>query len=230
MLSSSGKRRPMKKNQLQITKNGYLKKTIYSIFAFLMLGLGISLQIKAGIGQSMLNAFALTVAELFHFQVGTLLNILNLIFFITYFVIRKTPFHYKDMIQIIATIANGYIINLFVYYLLADFVIHSYLLRVLIFLSGLLLASVSLGLILAIEIIKFPLESLCIIIGQKLGKNLTYTRKWFDVVFLCGTLLISFLSGNTLNIREGTIISFFLLSRFMGFSYQFFKKNEESVL
>lgn len=52
----------------------YMKKILYSVSAFLMLGLGISLQIKAGIGQSMLNAFALTLAELLNLEVGTVKN------------------------------------------------------------------------------------------------------------------------------------------------------------
>jgi uncharacterized membrane protein YczE len=202
-----------------------MKHTVYSILAFLLLGLGISLQIKAGIGQSMLNAFALTFAELFHLEIGTILNILNILFFITYFHIRKTHIDYRDIIQIISTITSGYIINLFVYYIFADIVIESYFLKVLIFLLGLCLASISLGAVLAIEIIKFPLESLCMVLGQKLEKNLTTIRMRFDIFFLFSTLIITLISRNTLYIREGTIISFLLLSRLMGFTYYFLKNR-----
>lgn len=42
-----------------------------------MLGLGISLQIKAGIGQNMPNAFALILAKLFNLEIGTVLNLLK---------------------------------------------------------------------------------------------------------------------------------------------------------
>lgn len=201
----------------------YMKYTVYSILAFLLLGLGISLQIKAGIGQSMLNAFALTLAELFHLEVGTMLNILNILFFTTYILIRKTSFDSRDIVQILATIANGYIINFFVYYIFADLVIESYLLKVLTFLLGLCLASVSLGAVLAIEIIKFPLESLCVVLCHKFKKNLTTVRMRFDILFLLSTLIITLISGNTLFIREGTIISFLLLSRLMGLTYDFLK-------
>ncbi|EOR25409.1 membrane spanning protein, partial [Clostridium sartagoforme AAU1] len=68
----------------------YIKKSLYSTLLFLMLGLGISLQIKAGIGQSMLNAFSLLLADLLNLEIGTLLNFLNLLFFIIYLIIRKT--------------------------------------------------------------------------------------------------------------------------------------------
>lgn len=201
----------------------YMMNFLYSTIAFLMLGLGISLQIKAGIGQSVLNAFAMTIAEITHLSIGTLLNLLNLLFFILYLSMRKSRINNRDIIQLFATMANGYIINLFVYYIFGNLMIESYYLRVVLFLLGVSLASISLGAILAIEIIKFPLESLCIVLGKRLNKTLTKTRMGFDIAFIIITILIAFLSKNTLYIREGTIISFFLLSRLMGTSYYIFK-------
>lgn len=123
-----------------------------------------------------------------------------------------------------ATIANGYIVNLFVYFLFDNLIVKSYYLRVLTFMLGLSLASISLGAILAMEIIQFPLESLCIELGQKLRYNLTTIRMRFDIFFMLSTLILTLLTTHNLYIREGTIISFFLLSRLMGFSYYFHKK------
>ncbi len=203
----------------------YMKKILYSVLAFLMLGLGISLQIKAGIGQSMLNAFALILAELFNLEIGTILNLLNMLFFILYLIIRKSPINRRDIVQVAATIANGYIVNLFVYFIFDHLIIQSYFLRVLTFMLGLSLASLSLGAILAMEIIQFPLESLCIVLGQKLGYNLTTVRMRFDIFFMLNTLVLTLMTNHNLYIREGTIISFFLLSRLMGFSYYFHKKR-----
>lgn len=201
----------------------YTKKTLYSVLAFLMLGLGISLQIKAGIGQSMLNAFALTLSESLDLDVGTMLNLLNISFFVIYLVVRRSRINYRDMIQLIATIANGFIINLFVYFIFDNLIIESYLLKVVLFILGLCLASISLGTILAMEIIQFPLESLSIVLGQRLELKLTTVRMRFDIFFLFSTIMITLITKQTLYIREGTIISFFLLSRLMGFSYYFLK-------
>jgi len=203
----------------------YIKNILYSFFAFLMLGLGISLQIKARIGQSMLNAFAITLSESLRLDIGTMLNLLNMSFFIIYLAIRRAHINHRDIIQIIATIANGFIINIFVYFIFDDLIIQSYLLRVLLFILGLSLASVSLGAILAMEILKFPLESLCIVLGERLESKLTTVRMGFDIFFMLSTLIITLMTKHTLYIREGTIISFFLLSRLMGFSYYFLKKR-----
>lgn len=201
------------------------KKILNSAFAFLLLGLGISLQIKASIGQSMFNAFSMLLANLIHIEIGTMINLLNLLFFIIYLFIKPTPFNLQDFIQIIATMANGYVINLFTYTIFNHMIIQYYYLRVFTFLLGLLLASISLGAILAMEIIRFPLESLCIVLSQKLNYSLTKVRMYFDFFFLISTLIFTVINHQTLYIREGTIISFLLLSKLMGFSYDFHKKN-----
>ena len=202
-----------------------MKKTLYSAIAFLLLGLGISLQIKAGIGQSMFNAFCMLWADLFHVEIGTMINLFNLLFFLLYLIIQASLPKRKDMIQIIATMVNGFVINLFTYSVLNHIIIQSYIVKIIIFLLGLILASVSLGAILAMEVIRFPLEALCIVLSERLNYNLTKTRMRFDIFFFASTLIVTLLTNRSLYIREGTVISFFLLSGLMGFSYHFHKKH-----
>ena len=50
---------------------------LYSILAFLFFGFGVSLQLKAAIGQSVLNALAITLTALLPLKVGTILNGIN---------------------------------------------------------------------------------------------------------------------------------------------------------
>jgi len=203
----------------------YTKKLLYSMLAFLMLGLGISLQIKAGIGQSMFNAFSLILAELFNLEIGTMLNLINLLFFVIYLLIRRSHMNYRDIVQIAATIVNGFIVNFYIYNILNHFIIQTYFLKVFIFLIGLILASLSLGAILAMEIIQFPLESLCIQLGEKLGCKMTTVRMRFDIFFAISTLILTLITNHSLYVREGTVISFFLLSKLIGSSYYFFKNQ-----
>lgn len=201
------------------------QKLLYSVLAFLMLGLGISLQIKAGIGQSMFNAFSLILADLFNLELGTVLNFLNILFLIIYLIIRRSHINRRDIIQIAATIVNGYIVNFYIYIILNHLIIQTYFMNVLLFMIGLILASLSLGAILAMEIIQFPLESLCILLGQKFGYNLATIRMRFDIFFFVSTLLLTLVFNHSLYIREGTLISFFLLSKLIGLSYSFHKKH-----
>lgn len=200
------------------------KKILNSAFAFLLLALGISLQIKAGIGQSMFNAFSMLLSNLIHIEIGTMINFLNLLFFIIYVFIKSSPLRLQDFIQIIATMVNGYVINLFTYTIFNHITIQYYYLKVFIFLLGLLLASISLGAILAMGMIRFPLENLCILLSEKLKCSLTRVRMCFDFFFFISTLTVTIINNQTLYIREGTIISFFLLSKLMGLSYEYCKK------
>jgi len=203
----------------------YTKYMFYSILSFLLFGFGISLQLKAAIGQSVLNALAVTLSDTVHLKVGTILNVINLLFFATYLLLRRSRLNYKDAIQIIATITNGAIINFFLYNVLSIFVVENYFYRIVLYMVGLGIASISLGAVLAIGIIKFPLESLCLTISEVFKKKFTAVRMSFDVIFLVITLIITVLAHTPLQIREGTVISIFLLSTLLGICYEFFKKH-----
>lgn len=197
----------------------------YSILSFVFFGFGISLQLKAAIGQSVLNALAVTLSYLIPWKVGTILNMINTIFFISYLLFRRTRLNYKDIIQIIATIGNGIIINFFLYQVLSGFTAESYLVKLLLYITGLIIASLSLGAVLAIGIIRFPLESLCLTITELFHRNFTAVRMSFDVIFLAVTIALTLWARTPLQIREGTVISVLLLSPLLGICYDFFKKH-----
>ncbi|WP_097004875.1 YczE/YyaS/YitT family protein [Lacrimispora amygdalina] len=199
--------------------------TAWSVLAFVFFGFGISLQLKAAIGQSVLNALAVTLSFLIPWKVGTILNIINTIFFVSYLLFKRSRLNYKDIIQIIATIANGIIINFFLYQILSGFTAESYLFRLILYIAGLIIANVSLGAVLAIGIINFPLESLCLTISEVYHRKFTAVRMSFDVIFLAVTIGLTLWAHTPLQIREGTIISVLLLSPLLGICYGFFKKH-----
>ncbi|MGE5627204.1 MAG: YczE/YyaS/YitT family protein [Solirubrobacterales bacterium] len=208
----------------------YIEKFSYSMLAFLMFGFGISLQIKADIGQSIFNSFCMLGSNLASIEIGTMINVFNFLFFLVYLILKAGPPKLKDIIQIAAIMINGIIINIFTYGLLNHIAIESYPLKVITFALGLILASISLGLILSIGIIQFPLEGLCIILSEKLKYSLGKIRMSFDIFFLTSTLIITMVTKQPLFIREGTIISFFLLSKMLGVSYGFFKDKKLSFI
>lgn len=200
------------------------KRAIISILFFILFGFGVSLQLKASIGQSVLNALAVTLSYDVDLKVGTILNVINSLFFLTYLLLRRTKLNKSDIIQIVATILNGYIINFFLYQVLAFWTPNHYYQRIILYFTGLIFASISLGGVLAIGIIKFPLESLCLTISEKYHRNFSKIRMGFDVIFLAATLLITFLIKSPMEIREGTLISILLLSPLLGICYNYYTK------
>lgn len=205
--------------------NNNKKYMFFSILSFVFFGFGISLQLKAAIGQSVLNALAVTLSEAVRLKVGTILNVTNSLFFVAYLLLRRSRLNYKDVMQVIATITNGAVINFFLYNVLSIFTIENYFYRIVLYITGLGIASISLGSVLAIGIIKFPLESLCLTISEVSKMKFTTVRLSFDVLFLVVTLIITVLAHTPLQIREGTVISIFLLSTLLGRCYEFFKKH-----
>lgn len=198
-------------------------KTLYTLMAFLLLSIGISLQIKAGIGQSVFNAFCMCFSDLLDIKIGSIINFFNILFFIIYIFTKSSKINFNDFFQLLATIINGYLINIFTYNIFNHIIIQSYYLKVLIFLAGVFISSISLGFILSLEIIKFPLEALCINLSESFNSSLAKIRMKFDILFIILTLILTISLNHTLYIREGTIMSFFLLSRLLGYSYSFSK-------
>lgn len=200
------------------------RKIGISMVSFVLFGLGIALQIKSNIGQSMLNALALTLADVINIKIGTVLNILNTLFWCGNIAMRKFKMDLSDLVQIVAVLLNGVIINFFVYTVFESLVITQYALQVATFVIGLSLASISLGMLLAIGLIKFPMEGFCISLSKLLNTTLTKVRFALDVVFSAAIILMVVFTGVPLYMREGTVISFFLLSYLLGKAYTRFSK------
>lgn len=195
-----------------------------TLAAFPVLSLGIALQLKAGIGQSMFNAFALILSDLSGLQIGHMINGLNGLFFLTFILLRKNGIKLLDLFQFAAVLINGILVNFFLYDVLTNIHIENYVFKLMLFLLGVCLASLSLGAILAMQLIKFPLEGLSIQISEAIHKSLAYVRMRFDVLFLVSTVVLSLLFDRPLYIREGTALSFLLLSKLLGLSYNYFMK------
>jgi uncharacterized membrane protein YczE len=199
-------------------------RAIISIFFFILFGFGVSLQLKASIGQSVLNALAVTLSYGIEMKVGTILNVINSLFFLFYLLLRRTRLNKSDAVQILATILNGYIINYFLYQVLSFWTPNHYYQRIILYFTGLIFASISLGGVLAIGIIKFPLESLCLTISEKYHMNFSKIRMICDVIFLAAALLLTYLMKSPLEVREGTVISILLLSPLLGVCYNYYTK------
>lgn len=197
-----------------------IKEYILSIAVLFLYALGISMQIKAAIGQSMFNALVVTMSDLISIEVGTILNICNLIFFIIFVLLRHTRLKLEDVVQFVIIFVNGFIVNFYVYRVLNHIQLDHYGSRLIFFIIGMLIASQCLGAILALGKFRFPLESLCLQLVETTKKSLTKIRLSFDSLFLVSAILLSLIFKLPLNIREGSIISYCLLSVSMGYSYR----------
>ncbi|QIB69715.1 hypothetical protein Ami103574_10445 [Aminipila butyrica] len=205
-----------------------IKRVSVSLILFILFGFGISLQVKSNVGQSMFNALSLTLADVLDIKIGTILNMINGFFWCTNIIMRKFKVNTSDFVQIIVILLNGFIVNFFVYFVLHSMVLNEYFLKLALFIIGLLLSSVTLGILLAIGIIKFPMEGFCITLNNLLHKELSTVRFSIDLIFFLIILILVISVHVPFYVREGTIISFMLLPYLLGKSYKYFQKLDIS--
>lgn len=196
-----------------------MNKLLLTILFFIMFALGISLQIKMDLGQSVFNAFCLSIAKYYDLSIGIVINICNLILFCIYIIIKKS-IKLTDLTQFIFIMINGLLVDFFIGKLLYALNIEMYSVKLFVFLIGLVIAAISLGQIIRLGIVKFPLENLCLAISEKYKKSFGFIRYGFDLLFIIGVTMIFIFNHNIMTIREGTVISFFLLSYLINKSYK----------
>ncbi|PTI42343.1 hypothetical protein BU056_01350 [Staphylococcus succinus] len=84
-----------------------------TLIFFVFFSFGIALQVKSNIGQSAMNAFGLSLSSIFHIKIGTTINLLNTVFFLTYVCCLKFKISMKEILQFGYIIINGVMINFF---------------------------------------------------------------------------------------------------------------------
>lgn len=184
----------------------------YGLSAF-----GISLTIKASVGVSSFNALNVTLATMSGIKVGTITTAINLGFLAACWLLdrRQTSLKQKGseyLIMFFALLAFGYLINGFVYYFLASLHLTNYWSQLAALIGGILISGTATGQVLRLQVLKFPIEHWCHLLAQRSRWTFKQYRYGVDAVCILGALLLAISLGLPLAVREGTVISFFLLS------------------
>lgn len=201
-----------------------MKKVIQSILLYIISAIGISLTLKADVGVSSFNAMNLSISEWTSIKVGSMTFIANLIFLIGYIFLCKKKDFRKFTLMFISILSFGMVINFFLYTIFGTFHIENYLIRIGLFIFGTLLAGGATGIILSLNIIPFPIESLCLRMADLTKHSFFQYRYCVDLFSIILSITISLLYNFPINIREGTLISFILLSGIISYTELKFKK------
>lgn len=201
-----------------------MKKVIQSILLYIISAIGISLTLKADVGVSSFNAMNLSISEWTSIKVGSMTFIANLIFLIGYICLCEKKDFRKFTLMFISILSFGMVINFFLYTIFGTFHVENYLIRIGLFIFGTILAGGATGIILSLNIIPFPIESLCLRIADLTKHSFSQYRYCVDLFSIILSITISLLYNFPINIREGTLISFFLLSGIISYTELKFKK------
>lgn len=196
-----------------------------SYIFYIISALGVSLGIVANIGVSSYNSMNLAVATMSDIKVGTITIFFNIIFLLIYMTLTKFNEKYKYLIQGVSVFMFGSFINYFTYNIFSGLSSLEYIQRVLLFSGGTVISGLSIGIIIYYNIITFPLENVCIKISQMTKISFMKLRYLVDVFSLIISVGISMVGDLPIYVREGTIISMFLLSLSINLAKDYAEKN-----
>lgn len=198
---------------------------IKSYIFYIISALGVSLGIVANIGVSSYNSMNLAVATMSDIKVGTITIFFNITFLLIYMILTKFSEKYKYLIQGISVFMFGIFVNYFTYNILSGLSSLGYIQRVLLFSGGTVISGLSIGIIIYYNIITFPLENVCIKISQMTKISFMKLRYLVDIFSLIISVGISMIGELPIYVREGTIISMFILSLSINLAKDYAEKN-----
>ena len=188
------------------------KNLIKSYVFYLISALGISLTIKAHIGVSSFSSMNVALSEASQIKVGTITTLLNIAFLLIY--MRMTHFKLirKYILQGFSVLLFGVFINFFTYNLLNFFEFSNYGIRILTMVIGTIIGGSSVGMIISYNTITFPIESVCNELADRTSHSFMLYRYGIDLFSIAVSVIVTLSFNLPFFVREGTIISFVLLS------------------
>lgn len=227
ILTSSSKERLRKmiKTEKMENKENHMtmpetKKEIFSyiiivVFAMLV-GIGVSLIVKADIGLSSWDALALTFSYLTGIKIGTVGIVLNTLCVLGQFLIEGKDFKKPSLLQIPIMVIFGTVINFFIYNLLGNISFNNYMVKILVLVFAIVCISFSVSFILVLGKPTFPIESLCMAVHREMKIHYSKFRQIVDIVLIAVIVAVTFIFRLSWSLREGTVIIAVLFGPLLG--------------
>ncbi|ETY72534.1 hypothetical protein LFAB_16760 [Lactiplantibacillus fabifermentans T30PCM01] len=202
-----------------------MKKYLVLAIAIVGTSFGSALGIKAAVGVTAWDAFAVTLGRVWGLKVGTVGMLLNTICFLLQVLLLKKGFKKTQYLQLAVTVLVGAVVNFALYDLLA-FSLPTYALRIAMILASFVIMAFFTGIVMTINLITFPLEGLVLAIAVKTNADFARLRQITDIVLLVLCLVIPLTGSAELVVREGTVIGMLCFGPLLGW----FMKYQKSIL
>ncbi|QYK51475.1 MAG: hypothetical protein KF701_03045 [Anaerolineales bacterium] len=187
-------------------------RLLLSLMFYGLTGMGISLTIVGGIGVSSFNAANVALAAVFQVNVGLVTILVNLAFTLAYASLTRFRYPGRYLVQVLALLCLGRVIDFFTYQVFADLAPGSYLERLGLLVAGTLIGGISTGMVLNLKTITFPVENTCDELSKLTGIAFAKFRYAVDVISVLASVSLSLIYKIPFYAREGTLLSLFLLT------------------
>ncbi|MBS5112126.1 MAG: hypothetical protein KHZ15_05475 [Coprobacillus cateniformis] len=196
------------------------------VFLFILVTLNActcAMALKASIGVGAYDALSQTISYLFDVKVGTIGIMLNCSCVFGEWLILKREFQIRHILQVPVCLVLGMVVN-YVLYSLMTFSLNNYIFRVGLLLCAYIFMAIICGGIMALDIVTFPLEGLCMACSKKYNLSFAKIRQGVDIVCILISLIITSLLQMDFVIREGTIIGMIIFAPMMNYAMKKEKK------
>lgn len=193
-----------------------VKKILTFLLGVMISGLGVALSTQAGLGATPISSVPWVLTNLSSLSYGTLTLIVNILLVLAQIAILRRRFQYFQLMQIPITALFGACIDLGMW-LSKPLITTIWPLQVLTLVVG--AAVLAFGIILQVRsnFLCIPGDALVKVINQEFGPPLSKIKITLDGTLVLVAISISFIFlGRLEGVREGTLMSVFLVGTFIG--------------
>lgn len=194
-----------------------LKKYITLLFALFLTSMGIALAIKSGVGLAAFDAFNQSLSHTTGARVGDIVMYVQMFFVIIQLLVLRKDVTWHILLQIPFVILLGQFINLFVYGVFGNLVLNNYFLRLLVFMFSQVWISLSISIMIVLDLIAMPIENLSLILSRRMTFSFGKIRQSIDILLIVLSLGITLIFSVDFTVREGTLIAALIFGPLMDF-------------
>lgn len=200
---------------------------LYGMAVFI-LGFGIVLNTKAGLGVGSINTFPYAISEITPLSLGMATTLLYFVFVIAQMLIYR-----KMDIKILLQIPFSYVMGLIIdfYDELLNFTVENFVLKLAVLAVAIVMTAIGAYVMVTMEIIPNPADGMARSVGYALHKEFGQGKLIFDCVMILATAVISLLfTGRIIGIGLGTVLSALLIGRLIGLFGRIFGGRMKTIL
>jgi len=201
-----GAKQPMKKLP------SFAKQISTFALGAIILYFALAFMVLSDIGLTPYDSAILTLGYLFNIEYGYACMAVGSLMLLIHILILKKKFPVRELLQLIVIFGGGFLMNFFVYDLLAEIVLGSLFVRIIVFTAMVPLVAFGCLIIMNADLMSTTLEGLSLTIAKKTHSTLGIVRWIADGFFLVVSIALTLIFKLEWTIGIGTAIGFILFS------------------
>jgi len=208
-------------------KKKFLVHLLLTLVAIATIGFGMSLIIKANLGQSTVSGFTNALAHVLSIKAGTVLIYFNLICFVFEIILLGKKVKPLIILQPLLSLVFGNVVNFFLYdfVYLANLTFDSYVFQIVGLFIGIIMMSLGISLMMSVKLVVLPYDAFIVVFSDHYKIPFVKVRTGADFIFVISSLVMAWaFTLSYMPVREGTVIFALTVGSLIGYFSRYWKK------